>query len=1430
MASNSSSVGSRKVERFFLFLLSVVMVVLFYQLFTVLTADFADVPKRLANGTMINLNSSKPGERIKILLQKGFYLRDKRDINFIGDVVENGSRNVPGVIDNIGELNKSNFNVNTETAYLQGGEVFRKRVQVERSLLGFSDEDSILFQQERRKPVQLPSTNNLAMGAGSVVGVVQNGEEMPVQGVLVRLQVILPQDSLYSENVGDVEQRIAVNAKGVRRVFVVDSLNNRQLQSLTAFARTDAAGAFTFTGLPANRSFAVLPLQPGFEFGRSQGVENLEGSETFTFIQSPNTIKLFSNRDFSNLKKEKSLIVRTPREATTWFWIIVASFIVSFWLLHLLLTFRFPQADQLILPVIMVLTGLSFVTLFSLQDPLRDRFLSKSTLFYFGGGILGIIVLMLFNLRYFTTDSLIYRLFFFKGNRKAANGWPWAVVAMGLLLLTIVFGTGPEGSGVKVNLFGFQPSEIVKYLVIIFLAGFFAANEKFISEYTSLNKRFYFFFFALFAILTTIFLFLILGDLGPAMVCCFTFIILFSFSRGDFADMVGAVVLYVLALWICKNVWIGTAIIAAILTLYTLFKRKQLSESAVMALVVIAGFLLLDQIPYLDRLIPGPVQRLTDRKAIWQNAWNNEVFGGDQVANGIWAMSSGGVTGQGVGEGFAKTIPEAHTDMILPSLGEEFGWAGIICIFILFLIYLHRSFIIGRQTGTPFLFYVCAGIGVSTFVQFLLIAGGSTGALPLSGVALPFMSYGGSSLLCNMLAAGFLLSASHLQGSVAQMKFITRQQDKNLLPALVAACVGIVLLGVNVSKYLFNNKKWVVEPALVADRSGARMFSYNPRISILMNRLQAGNLLDRKGLILATSHQEQINKQYDSLIAVGIPKQNLEAFAYKRLNRYYPFGEQMFFWTGDANTGVFNGSTNGYFGEYEHAAELRGFPTPTSKFQVSATRYKEDRFLPGTSTEMTVNRRDYSAIAPLLLAGINSREVATFKQKNRDVQLTMDATLQTHLNKVLATDDSVKIKRVSVVIMEDNTGDVLASASYPLPPVNDWDMLTLTEAELNRLPGWNVNSDIGFTYATQPGSTAKLVTALAAFNKLGEAAATKTIRVLPQDLIRIKSAEPDEAGNISIERAIVKSNNSFFIRLANEEQLQEEMATLYLQTGMFLHGVGGYFYESELNNNNQQNLWRELWRKTEFKSARSYNPNNIKRTRGKGISGMAWGQGELIATPAAVARLASGIANNGVLVPNRYVLNVSGVKTAIKPGVRIANSPQFAMHMTDYMLKQSAGKAERLQLIAAGKTGTPERIWKSERINDGWYVFFAPKAKGPGHIVTCIRLEAAKGSSEAVRLAGTYIIPELIQRGYIKSFGNNNNQNAVANRAVALATDKVSVTDDDPENEASVPDSQMQLNKQSPIVKRPAGKKIKTGKPAVLSAKKPEEEPADTAQ
>lgn len=1354
MIVDTPRIKARKGERIFLIMITIVLGLLFLRLFYVLQRDFEDVNQRLRAGTMINLNDSNPGKRIRTLLEKGYYFEDQKDIDLIEAVVTDRLNPEDNDFDNIGELNKQKYNVIADDAFMQGGSSFKNRVATSRSVLGYTGDDSTRFSQERRSPPPLPATVNANMGKYSISGKIINKEKDPVSGVLVKLEMILPQDSVYSDQVQEVAREIIEKGAGLKKSFVLDSTGKRQLQSLTAYTRTGSDGKYSFSSLPDDKAFEVLPLQPGYQFGASKGVQELDSDAEFTFVQSPHTIRLLSGRDFNILKRERSIIVRTPAEFNRWYWIIAGSFIAGFLLVHLLLTYRFPEADQLIIPVLMLLTGLSLITLLSLQDPLRDRFLAKDTLFYFFMGLLGICVMMFFNMRRFTVDSALYRMFFLRGNRKAANGWPWAIVAIGLLILTIIFGTGPEGSGVKVNLFGFQPSEIVKFCIILFLAGFFAANEKFISEYLSWRKRWAFFSFALVAIVISILLFLILGDLGPAMVVCFTFIVLFSFSRGDFMFMIGSVVLYVLAAWTINSIWLATAITAVVLTLAMVFQRKQISESAIMTLLLIAGFLLIDQIPFLSNLFPGPMQRLVERKAIWEDAWNNEVFGGDHVANGIWAMSSGGITGQGVGEGFSKTIPEAHTDMILPAIGEEFGWTGIVCIFILFLIYLHRSIIVGRKTGAPFLFYLCTGIGVSTFVQFLLIAGGSTGALPLSGVSLPLVSYGGSSLVANLFAAGFLLSASGVKGTAIQMTYITKQQDRNLVPALVAACIGIFLLTVNVSRYLFNNKKWVVQPSLVADRSGLRMFSYNPRIAILMNRLQAGSIYDRDGRILATSKPELIKKQQRILNVAGVQNYNLDSAMHKRSERYYPFAEQMFFWTGDANTGVFRGGTNGYFAEYEHAAELRGFQTPVANYNVIAHRFREDRFLPRGVKEMNITKRDYSALAPLLLAGINSKEVEEFKKRNRDIKLTMDAQLQTSIQKSMAIDDSLKDNRVSVVIMESSTGDVLSSASYPLPPVKNWEQLTMSTQEQNKLSQWVTTVDLGFTYATQPGSTAKVATSLAALNKLGLAAVSKKYTVSSFERIRTKGIEPDETGVINLERALVKSNNVYFIKLANEEKLEEEMVNVYLKTGMFLHGVGGYYFEKQNSNDQQENKWRDLWRKTEFVTKPAYDPNRIRRTRAKGISGMAWGQGELIATPAAVARLAAGVANRGLLIPNRYVLQVSNTAFPVKTGIPLVNDPKYAEILTDFMIKQSAPKVATLGISVAGKTGTPERIWKKERINDGWYVFFAPKATGQGHIVVCIRVESTKGSSDAVKVAGQHVVPFLLQKRYIKGFVN----------------------------------------------------------------------------
>jgi cell division protein FtsI/penicillin-binding protein 2 len=94
-------------------------------------------------------------------------------------------------------------------------------------------------------------------------------------------------------------------------------------------------------------------------------------------------------------------------------------------------------------------------------------------------------------------------------------------------------------------------------------------------------------------------------------------------------------------------------------------------------------------------------------------------------------------------------------------------------------------------------------------------------------------------------------------------------------------------------------------------------------------------------------------------------------------------------------------------------------------------------------------------------------------------------------------------------------------------------------------------TDLGFTYASQPGSTAKLATSIASFNKLGLAAADKKFNVATWERIRTKGMEPDETGVITLERAVAKSNNVYFIKLANQEHLEEDMATVYKNRYVF---------------------------------------------------------------------------------------------------------------------------------------------------------------------------------------------------------------------------------------------------------------------------------------
>ena len=285
---------------------------------------------------------------------------------------------------------------------------------------------------------------DIGMGGPAISGTVLDKKE-PIGGVLVRMQLILPQDSLFSDEEVDLTKKVTQTSASFTKTFTPDSAKKLHLQSLIAFARTDANGKYTFNNLPDGRAFELLPLQPGYQFGKTQGTENLDDDAVIDFHRAPHTIRLLSTKDFTNIRKEKSIIIRTPHEFEYWYWIVIAGFLFGFLVIHVLLSIRFPETDQLILPMVMLLTGISFLTLLSLQDPLRDRFFAKDSLMYLVMGFISIIVVLFVNLRRFNADSGFYRLLVFKNSEKAANGWPWIAGALVLLFLTIRFGTQAQG-------------------------------------------------------------------------------------------------------------------------------------------------------------------------------------------------------------------------------------------------------------------------------------------------------------------------------------------------------------------------------------------------------------------------------------------------------------------------------------------------------------------------------------------------------------------------------------------------------------------------------------------------------------------------------------------------------------------------------------------------------------------------------------------------------------------------------------------------------------------------------------------------------------------------------------------------------------------------------------------------------------------------
>ncbi|MBS4534325.1 FtsW/RodA/SpoVE family cell cycle protein [Clostridium sp. D2Q-14] len=278
-----------------------------------------------------------------------------------------------------------------------------------------------------------------------------------------------------------------------------------------------------------------------------------------------------------------------------------------------------------------------------------------------------------------------------------------------LFLLTLIFGSTIKGATNWIQIRGhtFQPVEVIKILFVFFLASYYVNRNKFENKYI----------LSIIVYLHIGFLF-IQKDLGSAMLFYMVFIVIFYVYEND-------------------RKFILINIIAAIL----------------MAILGYFAF--------------GHVQI---RVEAWLNPWSDISGNGYQITQSLFAIAEGGFLGKGIGNGYPSFIPEVQTDFIFSAICEELGILTGIAVIMLFLILIYRGIKISLEQKNQFYRIVALGITLTLGFQTFIILGGVTKLIPLTGITLPFLSYGGSSLVMSFAALGILQVAS---------EYIYSEQEEN---------------------------------------------------------------------------------------------------------------------------------------------------------------------------------------------------------------------------------------------------------------------------------------------------------------------------------------------------------------------------------------------------------------------------------------------------------------------------------------------------------------------------------------------------------------------------------------------------------------------------------------------------------------------------
>jgi len=168
------------------------------------------------------------------------------------------------------------------------------------------------------------------------------------------------------------------------------------------------------------------------------------------------------------------------------------------------------------------------------------------------------------------------------------------------------------------------------------------------------------------------------------------------------------------------------------------------------------------------------------RVSIWRDPWADEYDKGFQIVQALYGIGDGGLVGTGLGRGSPDNVPEAQNDFIFAALGEELGLLGATAILLAYLLIIGAGLRIALRTDRTFEKLLATGLTTIIGVQAFIIIGGVTRLLPLTGITLPFVSYGGSSLLANYVLLALLLRISDGSPADSQARSAPANEDTTI--------------------------------------------------------------------------------------------------------------------------------------------------------------------------------------------------------------------------------------------------------------------------------------------------------------------------------------------------------------------------------------------------------------------------------------------------------------------------------------------------------------------------------------------------------------------------------------------------------------------------------------------------------------------------